>query len=130
MIAIISNIFLPVHFIALLLIGTIYSTFSQAIERECYSSLTLMIVAFCFIELAQGLKLFSLSLLAFFIYISIYPILQKALSSQKLINFIMIFVFYFGTLLLFNFLGELNYEFKTILLINYFIDMIILGILL
>ncbi len=126
----VSSIFLPVHFLSLLLIGLVYTVFTKSIEEDYYYSLGFMIFAFTFIELSQGLKLFSLSLLAFFIYIFIYPLLKNALASQKLVRFIVVFLFYIGTLLLFNFLGDISYELGAILLINYFIDIALLGILL
>jgi hypothetical protein len=126
----VSSIFLPVHFLSLLLIGLVYTIFTKSIEDEEYYSLSLMIFAFTFIELSQGLKLFSLSLLAFFIYIFLYPLLKNALASQKLVRFIVVFLFYIGALLLFNFLGEISYELGAILLVNYFIDIALLGLLL
>ncbi|MDD2698767.1 MAG: hypothetical protein PHF17_08210 [Arcobacteraceae bacterium] len=126
----IINIFLPVHFLSLLLIGVIYTVFTKSLEKEYYNSLAFMIVAFSVIELAQGLKLFSLSLLAFFIHIFISPLLKKTLTSEKLVSIMVVFLFYLGTIILFSFLGDISYELGAILLINYFIDIIILGILL
>lgn len=125
----VSSIFLPVHFLSLLLIGVVYLFFAKSIEEEYYSSLTFMILAFTFIELSQGLKLFSLSLLAFFIYIFLYPLLKQALASEKLVRIIVVFIFYLGTLALFNFIGEISYELGAILLINYFIDIALIGLL-
>jgi hypothetical protein len=126
----IVNVFLPVHFLSLLLIGVIYTAFTKLLEKEDYTSLSLMIVAFSIIELAQGLKLFSLSLLAFFIYIFIAPRLKNVLSSTKIFTLLIVFIFYIGTVVLFSFLGEITYELAAILLINYFIDILILAVLL
>jgi hypothetical protein len=123
------NIFLPVHFLSLLLIGVIYTAFTKLIKEENYTLFALMIIAFSIIELAQGLKLFSLSLLAFFIHIFIAPLLNKMLTSQKLVQVMIIFIFYLGTALLFSFLGEVNYELVAILLINYLIDIAIVSLL-
>jgi len=126
----IVNIFLPVHFLSLLLIGIVYTAFTKSLEKEYYNSLAFMILAFSIIELAQGLKLFSLSLLAFFIHIFVSPILKNILTSQKLVNIMIVFIFYLGTTLLFSFLGDITYELAAILLINYLLDIAILGILL
>jgi hypothetical protein len=123
------NIFLPVHFLSLLLIGVIYTAFTKLLKEENYTLFALMIIAFSIIELAQGLKLFSLSLLAFFIHIFIAPLLNKMLTSQKLVQVMIIFIFYLGTVLLFSFLGEVNYELVAILLINYLIDIAIVSLL-
>jgi len=123
------NIFLPVHFLSLLLIGVIYTAFTKLLKEENYTLFALMIIAFSIIELAQGLKLFSLSLLAFFIHIFIAPLLNKMLTSQKLVQVMIIFIFYLGTALLFSFLGEVNYELVAILLINYLIDIAIVSLL-
>jgi hypothetical protein len=125
----IINIFLPVHFLSLLLIGVIYTLFAKLLKEGNYALFTLMIIAFSFIELSQGLKLFSLSLLAFFIHIFISPLFNKILTSQKLVRVMIIFIFYLGTALLFSFLGEVTYELVAILLVNYLIDIAIVSLL-
>lgn len=123
------NIFLPVHFLSLLLVGVVFTIFTQSLKNENYTSLTFMIIAFSIIELAQGLKLFSLSLVAFFIYIFISPLLKNILSSEKLVKIMIIFIFYIGIAVLFSFLGEVSYELVAILLINYLIDIAIVSLL-
>lgn len=123
------NIFLPVHFLSLLLVGVVFTIFTQSLKNENYNSLTFMIIAFSIIELAQGLKLFSLSLVAFFIYIFISPLLKNILSSEKLVKIMVIFIFYIGIAILFSFLGEVSYELVAILLINYLIDIAIVSLL-
>lgn len=125
----IVNIFLPVHFLSLLLVGVVFTIFTQSLKNENYNSLTFMIIAFSIIELAQGLKLFSLSLVAFFIYIFISPLLKNILSSEKLVKIMIIFIFYIGIAVLFSFLGEVSYELVAILLINYLIDIAIVSLL-
>ena len=90
---IIINILLPVHFISLLLIGVIYTAFTKLLKEENYTLFTLVIIAFSIIELAQGLKLFSLSLLAFFIHIIISPLFNKIFTSKKLVRVIIVFIF-------------------------------------
>lgn len=124
------NIFLPVHFLSLLMLGVIYMGFAKSLEQESYYSLSFMIIAFSIVELAQGLKLFSLSLLGFFIYIFIAPRLKNALSSTKIFTLLIVFIFYVGTALLFNFLAEIDLELIAILLANYFIDILFLAVLL
>ncbi len=125
----IVNIFLPVHFLSLLLVGVVFTIFTQSLKNENYNSLTFMIIAFSIIELAQGLKLFSLSLVAFFIYIFISPLLKNILSSEKLVKIMVIFIFYIGIAILFSFLGKVSYELVAILLINYLIDIAIVSLL-
>lgn len=125
----IVNIFLPVHFLSLLLLGVIYMAFAKSLERESYYSLSFMIIAFSIVELAQGLKLFSLSLLGFFIYIFIAPRLKNLLSSTKIFTLLIVFIFYVGTAVLFNFLAKIELELIAILLANYFIDILLLAVL-
>lgn len=125
----IVNIFLPVHFLSLLLVGVVFTIFTQSLKNENYNSLTFMIIAFSIIELAQGLKLFSLSLVAFFIYIFISPLFKNILSSEKLVKIMVIFIFYIGIAILFSFLGEVSYELVAILLMNYLIDIAIVSLL-
>ncbi|MBI3873905.1 MAG: hypothetical protein HY307_02690 [Arcobacter sp.] len=126
----VANIFLPVHFVALLLIGVVYKAFSKSLEKEAYYSFAFMIAAFSIIELSQGLKLFSLSLLAFFIHIFIAPKVKNILALDKLSSIVIIFIFYSGVLLLFNALGSIDIGLFATLLVNYLIDMVLVLMLL
>lgn len=125
----ILNLLLPVHFLTILLVGIAYTVFSRSIESNRYYILSLMILAFCIVELTQGLKLFSLSLLAFFIHIFIAPILKRFFTSTKMIKFLLVGIFYFGVLLLFSFIGEITLRIFLTLLVNTFFEVLLVGVL-
>jgi len=125
----IVNLFLPVHFLTILLIGITYTIFSKAIEKEYYYTLFFMIIAFSIIELSQGLKLFSLSLLAFFIHIFVAPFLKNILTSEKMIQFALVAIFYLGTMALFSFVGDIEFRMVAIFLVNLFLEIAFIWIL-
>ncbi len=124
------NLFLPVHFISILLAGVTYKIFSKSLETEQYLSVGYMIIAFSVIELAQGLKLFTLTLLAFFIYLVVAPRLKNILASIKLSASVTIFIFYIGILEFFHIAGEIDFSLFAILLLNCIIDIVIILALL
>lgn len=129
-IASILNLLLPVHFMSLLLIGIVYKIFTKNLEKENYYLFSSMILVFCIIELSQGLKLFSLSLLAFFIHIFISPRLKFFIASEKLYSIFSIFIFYIGVFGLFHILDNTTFSLFAILFINCIIDVILILILL
>jgi hypothetical protein len=55
--------------------------------------------------------------------------LKNALSSTKIFTLLIVFIFYVGAALLFNFLAEIDLELIAILLANYFIDILFLAVL-
>lgn len=124
------NIFLPIHFISILLSGVIYIAFSRSLQKKYYYSLFFLVIAFMIIEVSQGLKIFSLSLLAFFIYLFIAPKIKSVLSSDSLYVITIIFIFYVGVLILYKFLGEVDIELISILLLNFFIDIFLVSLVL
>ncbi len=127
---VLSSIFLPVHFVSVLLIGIAYTIFAKSLEEENYIQLGFMVLSFSFVELSQGLQLFSLTLLCFFIYLIIAPLLKNALAAEKLVALIIVLIFYIGTLTVYNFSETISFDLVVVLIINYFIDIAILGLLL
>lgn len=125
----IVNLLFPVHFVALLLIGVVYKFFTINLKNENYYLSALMILAFSIIELSQGLKLFTLSLLAFSIHIFISPRLKTFFAFDKFSSIFIIFIFYIGVFQLFNFMGDVNMKLFTILLLNYIFDIVLVLIL-
>jgi hypothetical protein len=83
-----------------------------------------------FIEVSQGLKIFSLSLSALFVYIFIEPKIKSVLSSDSLYVISIIFIFYCVIALLYRFLGGIEIDLISILLINFFIDIFIVSFIL
>jgi hypothetical protein len=126
----IFNIFLPIHFISILLAGVVYIAFSRCLEKRYNYSLLFLVIAFMFIEVSQGLKIFSLSLSALFVYIFIEPKIKSVLSSDSLYVISIIFIFYCVIALLYRFLGGIEIDLISILLINFFIDIFIVSFIL
>lgn len=124
-----TNIILPVHFISILLVGIVFMAFIRSIEKRYYYSLILIIFTFIIIEISQGLRIFSLSLLSFFIYLFIIPKLKTLLSSINIYTLTIILLFYVGIIVLYKFSGDINIEFISKILINYFLDIFIVSIL-
>jgi hypothetical protein len=124
------NIFLPIHFISILLAGVVYIAFSRSLEKKYNYSLLFLVIAFMIIEISQGLKIFSLSLLAFFIYVFVAPKIKSVLSSDSLYMISIIFIFYLGTVVLFRLHGSIDVDLVSILLINFFIDIFIVSFIL
>ncbi len=124
-----TNIILTVHFISILLVGVVFIAFIRCMEKRYYYSLSLVIFTFFIIENNQGLKIFSLGLLSLFIYIFIIPKLKTFLTSINLYTFTIILLFYCGIVFLYLFIGDINIEFISKILVNYFIDIFIVSIL-
>jgi len=124
-----TNIILSVHFISVLLAGVVFMAFNRCVEKKYYYSLSLVIFTFFIIESSQGLKLLSLSLLSFFIYIFIIPKIKTLLSSISLYTISIILIFYIGIVVLFSLFANINILFLTKLMFNYILDIFIVGIL-
>jgi hypothetical protein len=122
-----TNIILPIYFISILLAGILFLAFLRAIEKRYYYSLFLIIFSFLMIEISQGLKVFSLSLLSYSIYLFIIPKIKPLLSSYNLFLFLKIFIFYCGILLLFQILGNIDARVISIIVINYIFDIFIIS---
>ena len=126
-IVLVVNIFLPIHFISILLAGVVFTAFVRSLEKKYNYSLFFLIIAFIIIEVSQGLKIFSLSLLSLFIYLFIVPKLKSVFSSLNIYLITILLIFYLGVILLYRFLGDVNAELISIILINFFIDIFIVG---
>ena len=125
-----TNIILTVHFISILLAGVVFMASIRCIEKRYYYSLALVVLSFFIIEANQGLKIFSLGLLSLFIYIFLIPKLKTFLTSTNLYTFSIILLFYWGVVVLYMFIGDINIKLISKLLVNYILDIFIVSILL
>ena len=125
----IVNIISTVHFVSILLGGIVFMAFIRCVEKKYYYSLSLIVFSFIIIENTQGLKIFSLSLLSYFIYLFVIPKLKTFLTSINLYTFSIILSFYAGMVILYMFLGDINLEFISKVIMNYFLDIFIVSIL-
>jgi hypothetical protein len=104
-------------------------SFFVCLKKRYYYSLTLTILTFTFIELNNGFKIFSITILATFIYLFITPYIKRVLSFNSLNSYIYIAIFYFGIYILWAINNEITAQLNYILLINLLIDLIFFGVL-
>ncbi len=122
------NIVSSVNFFPILLAGILFMAFFVCLRKRYYYSLTLVIISFLFIELNNGFKAFSITLLAIFVYVFIAPQIKRVLSFNTLNPYIYITVFYIGLYFIWIINNEITAQLNYIVLINLIIDFIIFGV--
>jgi hypothetical protein len=126
--SIIINIISSIYFFPILFIGILCLLFFLCIKQEYYYSLFFVIITFLFIELNNGFKPFSLSLLAGFTYFFVKPYIKRVLSFETSTPYIYMAVFYLGTFILWSLNNEISAQLNYVLLINLIIDFLIFGV--
>lgn len=126
--SVLINIISSINFFPILLVGVLFMGFFVCLKKKYYYSLALLIIAFLFIELNNGFKAFSITLLAFFIYIFIAPYIKRVLSFNSLNSYIFILIFYIGLYFLWALNNEITEQLNYTILINLIIDFIIFGV--
>lgn len=126
----ITNVLFTVHFIAIFLIGVLFMAFVICLEKGYTYSMILILFTFTIVETSHGLKLLSLSLVAFFIYFFIVPKIQATFSSQTFYFLLLILFFYICVGILFYMSGGIDAKLSAILMTNYFIDLLIVSLIL
>ncbi len=124
-----TNTISSINFFPILLLGILFMSFFVCLKKRYYYSLTLTILTFTFIELNNGFKIFSITVLATFIYLFITPYIKKILSFNSLNSYIYIAIFYLGIYILWAINNEITAQLNYILLINLLIDLIFFGVL-
>ena len=128
-IAIFLNTILASHFLLLIFSGFLFLAFNNALKNRYMYSLFVVIITFTIIEYNIGLKLFTLSIISLFLYVFILPFVNRINSFNKSNNYVYIIIFY-GLLhtiwgIQTNFTEVLFFS----LLINFVIDVILIGAL-
>lgn len=126
----IINIIFSSYFISFLLAGVVFKIFSTSLRNEHNYLLTLCIITFLVIENTQGFKLFSLTLIALVIYFFIIPRLKQLFSSSLISGFLFIFIFYVFIYLMEQITNPFDMVMLIKLIINFIIDIIIVGLVL
>lgn len=124
-----TNTISSINFFPILLLGILFMSFFTCLKKRYYYSLTLTILTFTFIELNNGFKIFSITILATFIYLFITPYIKRVLSFNSLNSYIYIAIFYLGIYILWAINNEITAQLNYILLINLLIDLIFFGVL-
>lgn len=125
---IIINILSSIYFFPIMFLGILVLLFFLCIKQKYYYSLFFVILTFLFIELNNGFKPLSLSLLAGFLYFFVKPYIKRVLSFESATPYIYMSVFYLAIFILWSFNNEITSQLNYILFINLIIDFIVFGI--
>lgn len=128
LITIFANTISSIYFFPILLLGMLFMAFFVCLKKRYYYSLSFVVMAFLFVELNNGFKPFSITLLATFIYIFIAPYIKRVLSFDTLNPYIYISIFYLGIYILWSFHNEVTTQLNYTLFINIIIDFILFGV--
>jgi hypothetical protein len=126
----IINILFSTYLITALLIGVTFKILTSAIKNEENIIVILSIITFLVIENTQGLKMFSLTLSSIIIYLFIIPRLKNLVSSSIILDLIYVFILYIFFFIMTNSYVIFDTSLAVILLINFFIDILIIGLIL
>lgn len=121
------NVISSIYFFPILFLGILFMAFFVSLKKRYNYSLIFVIITFCFIEINNGFKIFSLSLLSTFIYLFIVPYIRKTLSFSSLYAYIYMGVFYLGIYIMWSINNNLTPQLNYTLLANLIIDFIIFG---
>ena len=126
----IVNVISSSYFVAIMLAGVTFKIFTLTIKNEHNYIFLLSIITFLIIENTQGLKLFSLTLIALFVYFFIIPRIKHLFSSSIMLDFLFVFTFYALFFVLLQFSTIFDMSLVVIFAINFIIDIIIIGFIL
>jgi len=124
------NLFFSTYFISILMCGVVFKIFLEVLKKENFYFLFLVIFTFLLIESAQGLKLFSLTLVALFLYYFVIPRIKHIFSSSMISEFIFILLFYLGVWITTLFYIPFKLEFLNMFILNFLLDSFIIGFIL
>lgn len=116
-----------IYFFSIMLAGVLFLGFMRCLKQKAYYSLTFIIIAFLFVELNNGFKPFSLTLLAAFTYTFIVPYIKRVISLRDLNSYVYIACFYIGMALIWSFMFNSSFALVGLLLFNLLLDFIIFG---
>ncbi len=126
---ILINTIASIYFNSIMLCGVLFIAFLVCIKKKYYYTLSFIILSFLFIELNNGFKIFSLTLLALFLYTFIISHIKRFMSFSLFNPYIYIFLFYFSIFLIWSVIYEINANLVIIFLINILIDFLVFGLL-
>lgn len=124
------NLFFSTYFISILMCGVVFKIFLEVLRKENYYFLFVVIFTFLIIEAAQGLKMFSLTLIALTIYYFIIPKIKHIFSSSIMSELIFIFFFYLGVFISTLFYIPFELDLLKVFLLNFLLDSFIVGFIL
>lgn len=126
----IVNIIFSSYFISFFLAGVVFKILTIAIRKEYNYVFIFSIISFLIIENTQGLKLFSLTIIALLVYYFIIPRIKHLFSSSIMGDFLYIFSFYILYYMMVQAYAVFDVSVLIIFLINFAIDLLIVGFIL
>lgn len=123
------NIIFSTYFIAFFLAGVVFKIFLVSLKKQHYYILTFSIFTFLLIEVVQGLKPFLFTGVSLLLYYIVIPKIKHTFSSSLISEFIFIFLFYFATFMVTIFFATAKIDIVLIFLVNFIIDIIIVGLI-
>lgn len=124
------NIIFSSYFLSFFLAGVVFKILSIAIRKEYNYVFIFSIVTFLIIENTHGLKLFSLTIISLLVYYFIIPRIKHLFSSSIMGDFLYIlsfYIFYYVTVQVYS---VFDISILIIFLINFVIDLLIVGFIL
>jgi hypothetical protein len=125
-----ANIIFSSYLIPFLLVGVVFKIFSISIRKGHTYILMLCILTFLIIENTQGLKLFSLTIIALTVKFLIIPRFKHLFASSLMSGFLYIFSFYTLLYLSVQISSSFDLNLLTIFIANFVIDILIVGFML
>ena len=123
----ITNIIFSTYFISIFLAGVVFKIFLESLKKQYYYILAFSVITFLVIEVIQGFKPFSLTLIALFLFYFIIPRIKHTFSSSIMSEFIYIFLFYLVLLVVTIFYTPFSINMLYVVIYNFLIDIIIVG---
>jgi hypothetical protein len=123
------NIIASVYFLSIMLAGVVFVAYSRCLKTQNYYPMMFVLLAFLIIELNNGFKPFSIILLASFIHVYLIPFLSRVVVIDSLSDFLQITLLYAGMAILWLITNDLNFALIKILVLNFILDIIIIGLL-
>lgn len=122
-----TNIIFSTYFISVFLAGVVFKIFLESLKKKHYYILSFSILTFLVIEVTQGFKPFSLTLITLFLFYFIIPRIKHTFSSSIISQFIYVFLFYCILFIVTIFYFSFSIDMLTIIGYNFLIDIIIVG---
>jgi len=124
---ILTNIFFSTYFITILLIGVVFKIFLESLNHKYNYLLIATIFTFVIIETLHGIKIFTFSLISIAIVYLIIPRFKHLFASSIALEFINIFSLYFLFYIVTQSYLPFDFDILTIFIINFLIDIFIVG---
>lgn len=124
------NIFFSAHFIAFLLVGVIFKIIIDALKYEYYYILFYTIFVMLIVEVVQGLHIFSLLIISLVLYYFVIPKIKHLFTSYFISQIIFVAIFYISVYIVEQIYLPFDIELLKTLVINFFIDSVIVGLIL